>query len=45
MTIWNLWFPSSGHELVDAPDFERYGEEFDPQTGLGGFEIWVPIKG
>jgi AraC family transcriptional regulator len=43
-TIWNAWWPSSGHELADAPDFERYGEEFDPRTGLGGLEIWVPIK-
>ncbi|HWW82162.1 MAG TPA: AraC family transcriptional regulator [Vicinamibacterales bacterium] len=44
-TIWNKWLPESGHELVDAPDFERYGAEFDPRTGTGGFEIWVPIKG
>jgi AraC family transcriptional regulator len=43
-TIWNTWLPASGHELVDAPDFERYGLEFDPRTGAGGFEIWVPIK-
>ena len=43
-TIWNTWWPSSGHELADAPDFERYGQEFDPHTGLGGLEIWVPIK-
>jgi AraC family transcriptional regulator len=27
------------------PDFfERYGEEFDPQTGMGGIEVWIPIK-
>jgi AraC family transcriptional regulator len=44
VTIWNTWLPASGHELVDAPDFERYGPEFDPRTGAGGFEIWVPIK-
>jgi AraC family transcriptional regulator len=43
-TIWNKWFPESGHELVDAPEFERYGEEFDLHTGMGGLEIWVPIK-
>jgi AraC family transcriptional regulator len=30
---------------ADAPDFfERYGEEFDPQTGAGGMEVWVSIK-
>jgi AraC family transcriptional regulator len=44
ITIWNKWLPESGHEVVDAPDFERYGEEFDPRTGNGGVEIWVPIK-
>ena len=45
MTIWNQWFPRSGREHADAPDFERYGTEFDPRTGLGGFEVWVPIRG
>jgi AraC family transcriptional regulator len=43
-TIWNRWLAESGHELVDAPDFERYGEEFDSRTGAGGLEIWIPIK-
>jgi AraC family transcriptional regulator len=44
MTIWNKWLPDSDYEVADAPDFERYGEEFDPRTGTGGLEIWVPIK-
>jgi AraC family transcriptional regulator len=43
-TIWNKWLPESAHEPVDAPDFERYGEEFDSRTGNGGFEIWIPIR-
>jgi len=43
-TIWNEWLPNSGYEVADAPDFERYGENFSPTTGMGGFEIWVPIK-
>jgi AraC family transcriptional regulator len=43
-TIWSKWLPESGHEVADAPDFERYGETFDPATGKGGFEIWIPIK-
>jgi AraC family transcriptional regulator len=43
-TIWNKWLPESGHEPVDAPDFERYGDDFDSRTGNGGFEIWVPIR-
>lgn len=40
--IWNEWLPDSGQEVVDAP-FERYGESFDPRTGTGGVEIWIPI--
>jgi AraC family transcriptional regulator len=43
-TIWNKWLSESGHEPVDAPDCERYGPGFDPRTGTGGLEIWVPIK-
>ncbi len=44
LTIWDKWLPESGHEIVDAPDFERYGPEFDPVTGTGGLEIWIPIR-
>ena len=43
-TIWNNWLPESGYEVVDAPNFERYGDDFDSVTGTGGFEIWIPIK-
>lgn len=43
-TIWNQWLPASGLKAADAPNFERYDEKFDPATGNGGFEIWVPVK-
>jgi AraC family transcriptional regulator len=43
-TIWSKWFPESGHEPADAPFFERYDERFNPATGSGGLEIWVPLK-
>lgn len=42
--IFNDWLPSSGHQAADAPNFERYGETFDPRSGTGGFEIWIPVK-
>jgi AraC family transcriptional regulator len=47
--IWRQWFPASGHELArpadGAPDFfERYGEGFDPKTGTGDIEVWIPIQ-
>jgi len=44
-TIWNKWLPASGHQVADAPDFERYDmAEFDPRTGTGLVEIWIPLK-
>ena len=43
-TIWSKWLPESGHEVVDAPLFERYAEDFDSTTGKGGVEVWIPIK-
>ena len=43
-TIWNHWLPASGLNAADAPSFERYDENFDPLTGNGGLEIWVPVK-
>ena len=43
-TIWNQWLPASGMKAADAPFFERYDENFDPLTGNGGLEIWIPVK-
>ena len=43
-TIWNHWLPASGLKAADAPNFERYDENFNPLTGDGGLEIWVPVK-
>jgi len=43
-TIWNHWLPAAGLKAADAPSFERYGENFDPLTGNGGLEIWVPVR-
>jgi AraC family transcriptional regulator len=42
--IWKSWLPASGREAADAPEFERYSADFDPQTGGGVLEIWVPLK-
>ncbi len=42
------WLSESGHQHIDDPEtpafFERYTEEFNPQTGMGGMEVWVPLK-
>ncbi len=42
--IWNSGVSSAGLQATDGPSFEKYGPEFDGRTGLGGLEIWVPIK-
>jgi AraC family transcriptional regulator len=41
---WNKWLPTSGEHAVEAPFLEAYGPQFNPLTGLGGFEIWLPIE-
>jgi AraC family transcriptional regulator len=45
----NKWLPGSGLEATggsaETPSFfERYSQEFDPRTGMGGMEVWIPIK-
>jgi AraC family transcriptional regulator len=42
-SIWNDWLPKSGHTVADAPFFERYDKNFNPQTGNGDVELWIPI--
>lgn len=41
--IWEDWYPGSGREAAHAPGFERYTEEFNPETGSGGTEVWLPV--
>ena len=42
--IWGGWFPQSGQRPANGATLEVYGPEFDPRTGLGGFEIWIPVE-
>ena len=42
------WLPTSGFEMGRSTAgepyaLERYGEKFDPVTGTGDIEIWIPI--
>jgi predicted transcriptional regulator YdeE len=41
--IWTKWAPDCGLKMADSPCFERYTEAFNPVTGRGGMEIWIPI--
>jgi AraC family transcriptional regulator len=43
-TIYGEWLPNSGHESAEAPAIEYYGARFDPATGRGGYDIWIPVK-
>jgi AraC family transcriptional regulator len=42
--IWKTWLPQSGHQAADAPEFERYSEDFNPKLNTGVLEIWLPLK-
>lgn len=42
-TIWEKWLPQSGYRFAEAPEFERYDERFDPMSGTGLVEIWLPV--
>ncbi|UVJ45282.1 GyrI-like domain-containing protein [Pseudomonas sp. LS1212] len=42
--IWKTWLPVSGKQAADTPEFERYSADFNPLTGSGTVEIWLPIK-
>ena len=43
------WLPESGREPAPTSPgepnlIERYGNQFDPHTGTGDIELWLPIK-
>ena len=42
--IWEHGLSDAGLRAADGAAFERYDEKFNGRTGLGGFEIWVPVK-
>jgi AraC family transcriptional regulator len=42
------WLPESGYSAPEpqpgsALFFERYAEDFNPDTGYGGMEVWQPL--
>lgn len=47
--IFTSWLPTSGQTLakptVTSPNLvEYYGDNFDPESGTGDMEVWIPIK-
>jgi AraC family transcriptional regulator len=45
--IFSEWLPKSGVKVAEGPlmMLEHYDDRFDPKTGEGGAEIWVPLQG
>lgn len=41
--IWRDWLPKSGRKPADGPALERMDQRFDPATGMGLLEIWLPL--
>ena len=42
--IYRQWLPQSGFRAADAPSFERYDQRFNPMTGMGEVECWLPLE-
>lgn len=38
------WLPNAPYFAAEAASFERYDERFNPETGAGGCEIWLPVQ-
>lgn len=41
--VWTTWLREFDCKVVAGPSLEKYGPDFDPETGEGGFEIWIPV--
>jgi len=41
--VFGHWLPASPYTHVPTPDFELYDERWDPATGNGDIDVWVPI--
>ena len=46
--IMRTWLPASGLQIANTADahvyvLERYGEGFDPRSGTGDIQLWVPV--
>jgi AraC family transcriptional regulator len=42
--IWSEALPASGYEAAPGPTLEKFGDQLDPLTGLGRFEIWIAVQ-
>jgi AraC family transcriptional regulator len=42
--IFSQGLQEAGLAHADGPEFERYDEKFDPRSGMGEVEIWIPVR-
>jgi AraC family transcriptional regulator len=42
--IWNRALPEMARRVADSPVLEFHNDTFDPATGLGGVQIWIPLE-
>lgn len=43
--IWDVMLPAMNVRPADAPSLERHLQSFDPLTGEGGIDVWIPLEG
>jgi len=41
--VWGRWLPASRYRHVPAPDLEWYDERWNPETGEGEIDVYVPV--
>jgi AraC family transcriptional regulator len=42
--IFHEWLPAAGLVPLPAPGWERYDERWDPRSGTGPVDIYVPVE-
>lgn len=42
--IYNSWLPASGYQALSAPNFEYYGETFNPDDPASKLFIYIPVE-
>jgi AraC family transcriptional regulator len=38
------WIPANGYEFAGFPEFERYGDSFNPMDRHSEYEFYMPVK-
>lgn len=42
--IWNEALPAMARRVKNSPVLEFHNDEFDPDTGMGGLTLWIPLE-